>query len=558
MGNRPLRRLSLYIHMWVENMNEKMKNNKVKGFLDVKDGKLVNGDGEEIILSGWGLGNWMLCEGYMWLSKSNRFDRPRRIEAVVEEVAGKDYAAKFWPRFRENYITEADMRRMSEIGYNSVRIPLNSRLFMEEGEGITWVDEGFNLLDKCLDWCEKYKLYAFIDLHGAPGGQTGANIDDSIDDVPRLFLDQSNFDKGIALWKKIAERYKDRWIVGGYDLLNEPIRPSYSEKQKNFDYLVPRLIEFYEKTTAAIREVDDKHVLSIEGHHWSTENNVFCKKYDDKMILHFHRYGVVPDKSSLEKYIKTAQRWNIPLWLGETGENMPEWFAALYPLCEQLGIGYNVWPWKKMDNKNSPCSVKKPEGWDELLAYTEGGAHPGYARAREILDSYLENMKFENCEYNEIVNASVLRRPGCNIKAVDYDEFPGIGKSFSGIRTEENSYEYRLGTFMKIVDVGEKPERRFGFDCGWHRFALEMEAGEFADYSLNDIQADSSVQMRYKALDNAKIRVFQDVEMIKELELPKTEGYTVTGEIGLSESEKSAIRIEVIEGVVELSDLYTR
>ena len=91
--------------------------------------------------------------------------------------------------------TEADIRRMAEIGYNSVRIPINYRLFMEDDEQIQWIDEGFELLDKCLDWCEQYQLYAFIDLHGAPGGQTGANIDDCVDDVPRLFLDQSNFDK---------------------------------------------------------------------------------------------------------------------------------------------------------------------------------------------------------------------------------------------------------------------------------------------------------------------------------------------------------------------------
>ncbi len=539
-------------------MSEKRNRARVKGFLDVQNGKIVNGDGEEIILTGWGLGNWMLCEGYMWLSHNKRFDRPRRIEAVIEELTGKDYAAKFWPQFRENYIAEADVRRMAEIGYNSVRIPLNARLFMEECEEITWIDEGFILLDKCLDWCEKYKLYAFIDLHGAPGGQTGSNIDDSIDDVPRLFLDRSNFDKGIALWKKIAERYKDRWIVGGYDLLNEPIRPVYNPREKNFDYLVPRLVEFYEKATEAIRQVDDKHILSIEGHHWATENHVFCKKYDEKMILHFHRYGVMPDRSCLESYIQTAQRWNIPMWLGETGENMPEWFAALYPLCEQLGIGYNVWPWKKMATNNSPCSVKKPEGWDELLAYTEGGAHPGYARAREILDCYLENMKYENCEKNEVVNASVLRRPGCTVKAVDYDAFPGIGKSYSGIRKEESYHQYRLGTFMKIVDVGEAAQKSHVFDCGWQNFALEMSAGEFADYTLNDIEDKSTIKIRYKCAQTVVIRVFQDGKMLKELELLKTEGYTVTGEIWLLKSEKSVIRIEVVAGVIELSDVQSQ
>ncbi len=537
-------------------MSEKTGNSRVKGFLDVKDGKLVNEEGEEVLLSGWGLGNWMLCEGYMWLSSHSRFDRPRKMEIVVEELTGKDYAAKFWSQLRENYITEADVRYMAELGYNSVRIPISYRLFMEEGEEIIWLEEGFRLLDTFFDWCEKYKLYAFIDLHGAPGGQTGANIDDSIDDVPRLFVDQYQFDKGVALWKKLAERYKDRWIVGGYDLLNEPIRPSYSEQQKNYDYLIPRLIEFYEKAIAAIREVDDKHVVSIEGHHWATETNIFCKKYDDRMVLHFHRYGTFPDKKCLEKYIETGKRWNIPLWLGETGENLPEWYAALYPLCEELGISYNIWPWKKMDTLNSPCSVRKPDSWELLLSYTEGGAHPGCAKARTILDSYLENMKLENCDLNEVVNLSVFRQPGCTVKAIDFDEFPGVGESFSGIRTEESPGEYRIGTFMKLVDAGEEYVRSAGFDCEWKKYALELAENEFAVYSLNDIKTSSTVQLRYKALQDTKARVLQDGRVLKELEMTRTGEYSVTEKLSLSSAEKSVIRVEVTRGVMILTDIY--
>ena len=46
-------------------MIKAMKRNRVYGFLDVQDGKLVNGRGEPILLTGWGLGNWLLPEGYM-------------------------------------------------------------------------------------------------------------------------------------------------------------------------------------------------------------------------------------------------------------------------------------------------------------------------------------------------------------------------------------------------------------------------------------------------------------------------------------------------------------
>ena len=57
-----------------------MSRDRVKGFLNVAGTRIVNEDGKEVILTGWGLGNWLLCEGYMWLSDGcGRIDRPREL-----------------------------------------------------------------------------------------------------------------------------------------------------------------------------------------------------------------------------------------------------------------------------------------------------------------------------------------------------------------------------------------------------------------------------------------------------------------------------------------------
>ena len=69
--------------------------------------------------------------------------------------------------------------------------------------------KGFTLLDNLVAWCKKHHLYVIIDMHGAPGGQTGANIDDSADDQPRLFMEPKNQERLVDLWVKIATRYKD-------------------------------------------------------------------------------------------------------------------------------------------------------------------------------------------------------------------------------------------------------------------------------------------------------------------------------------------------------------
>lgn len=493
-------------------MFEKTDRSRVDGFLRAEGTSVVNGKGEEILLTGWGLGNWLLPEGYMWLAgEGTRFDRPRRIEQVVRELTDDAYAASFWHTFRDTYITEADIAAMAGQGYNSVRIPINWRILLEDAPGITWIEEGFALLDRCIDWCEKHRLYVFLDLHGAPGGQTGANIDDSVDDLPRLFMDRDSWDKAIAIWEKLAARYRDRWIVGGYDLLNEPLKPGLSDAHV-LDIYLPKLVAFYDACIKAIRAIDPVHMLSIEGSHWSTDLRIFYKRYDDNMVLHFHRYACMPGREVYAPYLAAAQQLNQPLWLGETGENTAEWFAAMYPLSLALNIGYNLWPWKKMDCENSPLSILPPEGWAEIIGYTHGGPKPTAARAKAILDAYLENIQCARCTQVPKITQSVFRRPGFSVRGTDFDELPGKGLSFSGTRGQGNLY-YRANTQMDIIPA-ENPDltRRFTFDSGWDRLELRMEAGEFAQYFVNAPQEAFTASVFLQGERASQIRLSWDTQ----------------------------------------------
>ncbi len=485
----------------------------INGFLHADGKKILDGSGREVLLKGWGLGNWLLQEGYMWLSGEKCFDRPRRIEQVVAELTGAEYAEQFWKQYRNNYIRREDILKMARLGYNSVRIPFNYRLFMAEdtkqiqdagnrndagikkGASIFWKKEGFDLLDQCLEWCEEAGIYAFLDLHGAPGGQTGSNIDDSVDNVPRLFMEEQYQEKCIALWEKLAERYCSREVVGGYDLLNEPIIPPYAGNG-DFDYLIPELSAFYEKLIHAIRRVDQNHLLSIEGAHWATDVRIFDHKYDENMVLHFHRYAEIPDIACLRKFVEKSDELKVPLWMGETGENGNKWYAALYPLAISLGIGYNLWPWKKMECTNSPYSICKPKEYQMLLDYLKGGVKPTQEKAQEILNEYLENIKMENCMEHSEVTCHVFRKLPFSLRATDFDECPGRGKSFSGTGEENPDISYRQGCGMKIVKLREAGEKQFVFDCQWDRFGLVLGKGEFVCYSLDE-QKDMEVEITF-------------------------------------------------------------
>src|SRR6266446_5410891 len=156
-------------------------------FLHTQGQDIINESGEKILLRGVGLGNWMLPEGYMW-KFGNGGDRPRKIEKIVSDLIGPENATRFWSEYRRQYIAETDIKRIAELGFNAVRPALNARLFLTEEPDPSFVEEGFGLLDNLVAWCKNHSIYVIIDMHGAPGGQTGANIDDSATDQPALFM----------------------------------------------------------------------------------------------------------------------------------------------------------------------------------------------------------------------------------------------------------------------------------------------------------------------------------------------------------------------------------
>jgi hypothetical protein len=325
-------------------------------------------------------------------------------------------------------------------------------------------------------------------------------------------MDKDYWDKGVALWEELARRYKDRWIVGGYDLLNEPIRTVIGPLP-NVDYLVPKLAQFYDGAIAAIRKIDKVHLLSIEGHHWSTEPALFWKKYDDNMVIHFHRYGCAPDISAYKTFTDLRDELDTPLWLGETGENNNQWYAAFYTIAFYLDIGINVWPWKKMECTNSPFSVKKPANWDALHKFIQGGPKPSKKDAIAMLDEYLSNMKIENCRENPEVTAALFRCPPVTLRGTDFDPLPGkgainSGASYSGSR-EEASFFYQAGTGMAI----RLEEGKDSTDEGWARwgiYSLELCAGEFAVYTIHRPVEGTKLKLGLTVLENATIAAIQD------------------------------------------------
>jgi hypothetical protein len=327
----------------------------------------------------------------------------RQLEALFEDLVGPIRAEVFWRRFRQTFITESDIAQMAGDGFDHVRVPINHRALGGDRppEGYGWA-----CLDDLVGWCKSHGLGVVLDLHGAPGGQTGTDIDDSPRGRPELFEDRANQVATVELWRKIASRYADEpWVIG-YDLLNEPLPGQW---RRHSD----QLVRLYRELTAAIRAVDKNHLIIYEGTHWATDWGLFTEVWDDNSALQFHKYWSAPDRSSLAPYLAARDRLGLAIYMGEGGENSPGWLAIAMQLYEQLEIPWNFWPWKKLNTVTSPWSVAPPAGWSDILAYAAGqAARPDPEAAWATLSALAESMEIANCRPRlEIVNSLMRRAP---------------------------------------------------------------------------------------------------------------------------------------------------
>jgi aryl-phospho-beta-D-glucosidase BglC (GH1 family) len=408
---------------------------------------MVNEQNDTILLKGIGLGNWLLPEGYMW-HFGNNGDRPRKIEKIVEELTSPEFSEDFWKQFRLNYVTEADIKRIKELGYNSVRPALNARVFLTEGDTAVFIEENFALLDSLIYWCGKYDLYVILDMHGAPGGQTGQNIDDSPNNEPELFMDSKFEHRLFRLWIKLVERYKDSPVVAGYDLLNEPL-PERTGAAAKYGHLVEPM---YKKLTSEIRKIDKKHMIILEGVNWSNDWSIFTEPFDDNLVYQFHYYcWNQPDNlNDIGHYLRERERLNAPVWVGETGEKNPSIYWATTQYFEKNTVGWSFWPWKKIDNRQVIYSIIPPEGYDQITEYSRSGIKPSKELAERVFTQLLENMKVENCEYLEQVNKALFRQIPGRIDAVNYGH-DGFGVSYSVNDTTTKAQFYRTNEPVKTV-----------------------------------------------------------------------------------------------------------
>ncbi len=537
-----------------------------QGFLHQEGQKIVNGNGQNVLLRGLGLGGWMVQEGYM-LKTADFAGAQFKIKQEIVDLIGEEKTEEFYKKYLENGITKQDIDSLAKWGFNSVRLPMHYNLYTLpiEKENVssenTWLEKGFVMTDNLLKWCAENKMYLILDLHAAPGGQgKDANISDYDETKPSLWESEANKKKMIAFWKKIANRYKDNQWIGAYDIINEP-NWNFTGTNKNGcdEKLNQPLRELQVEITKAIREVDTNHMIIIEGNCWGNNYDGIFPLWDSNMALSFHKYWNNNDVNSIQKMLDYRTNYNVPIWLGESGENSNVWFTEAISLMKKNNIGWAFWPMKKIDNIAGITSVSITDDYKKLLEYWSTRKNkPSKEFAYKTLMQIAENYKMDNLTIKKDVLDSMFRQvvsevsipftkntvPG-EIKSVDYDmgklnnayfdtDYQNLWVS-NGMETDWNSGNVYRNDGVDIIKVNSD-------------FVVSnIKAGEWIQYTLhsND-ERKFYVSIKYNGKQNGEVYLTNSDGTIltEKATLPSTPSKTIS--IGTIKLKKGNNTIRIV------------
>lgn len=345
--------------------------------LRTRKNQVVDASGNQVLLRGPSLGGWMNLEnfinGYPGIEASLRH--------TFKTIAGPEKTEFYFQRMRQHFFTEEDVAFIKKCGSTFIRLPLNYRHFEEDLEPFRYIEKGFEPLDEVLGWCEKYGLYAVLDLHAVQGWQNSDWPSDNCGRQSLLWVHRHFQDRCVEMWKQLAGRYKGRAVVAGYDLINEPLSGMPYGRLKTFNLPSnwPVLNGLYRRLVTEIRKIDPDHIIFIEGDNFSKQFDGMDPPFAENIVYSGHHYnragfgpGVYPgtimdvswDLAKQEEVylahegVKYSREHDVPYWVGEFGAvySVPphEIDSRLKAVDDQIsvfnkyGSHWAIWTYKDM------------------------------------------------------------------------------------------------------------------------------------------------------------------------------------------------------------------
>jgi len=292
-------------------------------WISVRGDRLVDDSGNVVVLGGFGLGGWMNMENFITGYPSTESLQRKALRHAL----GEEGYRRFFTRFLDDFFGDDDAAYLASLGVNALRVPFNYRHFEDDDRPFELIEDGFALLDRVIRRCADHGIYTILDLHALPGRQNQHWHSDNPTHWAEFWNHRHFQDRVVHLWEAIAHRYADRPEVAGYNPINEPA-----------DATGAVIGPFYQRLERAIRAIDRRHVLFLDGNRYSTDFSMFTEPFDntvytahDYALPGIAREGVYPGTTRgrfydrdvvAETFLRRTEfmrHTGTPIWIGEFG-----------------------------------------------------------------------------------------------------------------------------------------------------------------------------------------------------------------------------------------------
>ncbi len=178
-------------------------------------------------LRGVNLGGWLVLEKWITPSLFAGLEATDETSYCVE--LGEAEATRRLHQHWNTFITRDDFAWLKRAGINAVRLPVGHWLFGKDypyhqkyqEARYPFVVGGIEIVDRVMQWAQKFGLRVVLDLHAAPGCQNGFD-NGGIMNVCEWHTKEEYIQHALNVLERLAERYADHPALHGIEALNEP------------------------------------------------------------------------------------------------------------------------------------------------------------------------------------------------------------------------------------------------------------------------------------------------------------------------------------------------
>lgn len=376
------------------------------GFIYVQGRSLMNPDKTVFVMKGVDLDGWLCPDGELFGFTKIRAERD--VDLMLCQIAGPKRAASFWKRHKDSFVTKEDISFIAECGANTVRVPLDWRLFSDDTDfmGLTSDEDGFSRLDDLFSWCREAGLHVILDMKATPGGHSG-DWSDNNGGYPWLLGGKAQQTEFTRIWSAVAGRYKDEKCLVGYEIMDSPL-----SSEEDYDELLPKVEPLCRKCVKAIRAVDKKHVIILDAVLGGYDFSCFSDyEFDDNILYTGHAVSPASFDAVLDAAVHFREyETGLPvLMLGTaTGTDVraPE-------MCKKMindNVGYTFVAYKGYGTSGSLLSVGSVDGWNAVTRFADSrrvtfdDLHAlGKFNVQDMaaaLEAFTSACRFQNCQKN--------------------------------------------------------------------------------------------------------------------------------------------------------------